>query len=319
MEINIYKIDYLLQLIFFIFYIAIMSIASKQFEIITIFILSFCGFAANAADYTIQQIDPQTLRYHGKIVEGSASDLRSRFNAEIRQLRITSPGGSAQEAMLIGRLLAEKGTSLVVDRYCIAACANYLFLGAKTKTLEPDSLLGFQHNLARQNFADLKQRFDRQEISSQDVGNNSSKFTASEHLQILEWEYLLSLQLETNTLDRIYQKMQEGIDMNRDVSRQMRSPPATNLSGFYEEVAEPNSIERKLQIAKSRKSYSLKTDKNGTGTVYFPRAEFLGTLGIKGINAYPYPDNENALNALFHRDLDQITTIAYVNSNAVAR
>lgn len=292
-----------------------MSIPHKLLALIAISMLNLVSVNTNAADYSIKQIDSQTLSYQGRISEGSSQELRSKFNTDIRHLRITSQGGSAREAMLLGRFLSENNITLIVDQYCIEACANYLFLGAKTKMLEPGSLLGFQNTLRLQNFAELKHKFDKQEISSRDFNTSTSQVNAPEQLQILEWEYLQSLQLESNTLTRIYQKMMEGINANKNISVQMRKPAAPISSSFYEEVAEPNPIDRKLQAAMSRKSYSLKTDKNGTGIVYFPHADFLITLGITGINAYPYPDSDLALNALFHKDLDNVKTIAYFNRN----
>lgn len=292
-----------------------MTISSKLVTAIIIFTLNLSSTLANASDYTIKQIDTNTLSYQGKIVEGSALDLGTKLNPEIRQLRITSRGGNVREAMLIGRLLSEKGIAVIVDQYCIAACANYVFLGAKAKNLTAGCLLGFQDLLPLRDFTELKRRFDQQEINSQNFETNNGKTNSAEYLQILEWEYLLSLKLESNTLTKIYNKMQEGINTNNDISKQMRTASTTASSHYIEDIGVPNEIDRKLQIAKSRRSFSMKTEKNGTDTVYFPQSEFLIALGIKGINAYPYPSDEVALNALFHKDLDNIKTIAYFNQN----
>lgn len=292
-----------------------MTILSKLVTAIVIFTLNLSSTLANASDYTIKQIDANTLSYQGKIIEGSALNLGTKLNSEIHQLRITSRGGNAREAMLIGRLLSEKEISVIVDQYCIAACANYVFLGAKTKNLMAGSLLGFQNLLPVKDTSELKHRFDQQEINSQNFDTNNGKTNSTEYLQILEWEYLLSLKLESSTLSKIYNKMQEGINTNNDISKQMRTVSTAASSHFIEDIGVPNEIDRKLQMAKSRKSFSMKTERTGTDTVYFPQSEYLTALGIKGIKAYPYPNNEIALNALFHKDLDNIKAIAYFNQN----
>lgn len=292
-----------------------MTTSNKLATAIVIFILNLSSTLVNASDYTIKQIDAHTLSYQGKIIEGSALDLDAKFNSEIHQLRITSQGGNAREAMLIGRLLSEKGIAVIVDQYCIAACANYVFLGAKTKNLSAASLLGFQNLLPVKDFTELKRRFDQQEINSQNFEINNGKINSAEYLQILEWEYLLSLKLESSTLTKIYNKMQEGWSTNNDISKQMRTASTTASSHYIEDIGVPNEIDRKLQLAKSRRSFSMKTEKNGTDTVYFPQSEFLIALGVKGINAYPYPSDEVALNVLFHKDLDNIKAIAYFNQN----
>lgn len=292
-----------------------MTISSKFAATIVLSMLCFSSTLASASDYTIKQLNANTLSYQGTIVDGSAVDLGAKLTPEIRQLQIRSLGGNAKEAMQMGRLLAEKGIALIVDQYCTAACANYLFLGAKTKTLTAASLLGFQNLLSVKNVSELKRRFDQQEINSQNFDVNNGKANSAEYLQILEWEYLLFLRLDPNTLTNIYNKMLEGTDANIDTSKQMRTVSSTASSQFIEDIGVPNEIDRRLQMAKSRRSFSMKTEKNGTGIVYFPQSEFLIALGIQGVNAYPYPSNEIALNALFHKDLDSIKAIAYFNQN----
>lgn len=295
-----------------------MPILRKFVAVIAVSVLNLGSLgtqSANAAEYAIKRIDSSTLSFRGKIVEGSAQELMSQLTTETRLLQITSQGGSQVEAILMGKLLSEQNMTLVVDQYCIAACANYVFLGAKNKFLQPASLLGFQNTNPLQGLAELKRRFENKEVNSQSFNVNISKTNSAEFLQILEWEYLQTLQLDTNTLAMIHNKMLEGIETNKDIAKQMRVSNSPMTTGFYEDVAEPNPIDRRLQIAKSRKSYSMKTDKNGTGSVYFPPRDFLLALGIKGIGSYPYPTNEDALNALFHRDLENITTIAYSNGH----
>ena len=85
------------------------------------------SIVANAEDYEIKRLDAATVAYQGGIVKGSFQALLAHLTPETTTLRVSSQGGDGEEAMLIGNQIIDQNLSLVVDGYCLSACANYVF------------------------------------------------------------------------------------------------------------------------------------------------------------------------------------------------
>lgn len=87
-----------------------------------------------AVEYAIKRLDAATMSYQGRISEGSFQNLLPHLNAEINTLRIRSEGGDAEEASLIGADIFGRKFNIIIDRYCLSARANYVFLAAHKNT-----------------------------------------------------------------------------------------------------------------------------------------------------------------------------------------
>ncbi len=68
--------------------------------------------------------------------------------AENDTLIIRSPGGDSDHAIVIGNIVRARSMKVVVDDYCISACAQYIFLAADVKDIDRADLLIFHSSPA---------------------------------------------------------------------------------------------------------------------------------------------------------------------------
>ena len=77
-----------------------------------------------------------------------SADMASRFHAALRDgkprtVRVNSSGGEDAPALAIAADMARTRSMLVVDGICAGPCANYLFLAAARRTVQPGALVIF--------------------------------------------------------------------------------------------------------------------------------------------------------------------------------
>ena len=95
---------------------------------------------------TLTQIDGAVWRLEGGIAPGDATRIADRLS-EVqpapRTLVIQSPGGSVQDALVLGRHLRAEAfeTRMLAGEYCYSACP-YLFAGGAQRSLEDGASLG---------------------------------------------------------------------------------------------------------------------------------------------------------------------------------
>ena len=61
----------------------------------------------------------------------------------VRTLLIASASGQAGEAVRLGRRVPARGLTVAVDRYCMSACANDVFLPAPNRRVGRGGIVGF--------------------------------------------------------------------------------------------------------------------------------------------------------------------------------
>jgi len=74
--------------------------------------------------------------------------MADRFHAALKDgrphvVRVSSSGGEDAPALAIAADIARSGSSLVVDGICAGPCANYLFMAAARRTVQPGALVIF--------------------------------------------------------------------------------------------------------------------------------------------------------------------------------
>lgn len=99
---------------------------------------------------TVAPLCAQTSAGAGEIpLSGHLSaDMASRFHPALADgkphiVRVTSSGGEDAPALAIAADIARTGSSVVVDGICAGPCANYLFLAAARRTVQPGALVIF--------------------------------------------------------------------------------------------------------------------------------------------------------------------------------
>lgn len=109
----------------------------------TTLFLSSCLLAAGVHAAEIKRVDAHTIHFEGSITAGDAAKLQQAWAPGTTLLRVTSVGGSSEEAMIMGRFIHDKGLDLEVVRGCASSCANYMFPAARRKTITAGAILGY--------------------------------------------------------------------------------------------------------------------------------------------------------------------------------
>jgi hypothetical protein len=103
--------------------------------------------------------DPIDLEGNGQLTNG-VLELRGPIDQAMRQrfeeavatgnvttIRITSLGGDIPQALQMAATIRARDINVVVRELCLGACAQYLFVAAHKRKLEPRSLVAFMNTL----------------------------------------------------------------------------------------------------------------------------------------------------------------------------
>lgn len=280
-------------------------------SLLTVSLVAF-GLSAQAVksqEFQIERINADLISFTGKIAEGSAQALHAQLTPQIKRLKITSIGGDPIEAMRMGRIIQKQGLELIIDRYCIASCAQYLFFASPTKKLNKDALLGLSQVAALTQEAKLREQFLKREIAIPELSNIDSKSATVEQKQLLEWSYFQNLGLPPNLLSLFDQQLRLAIKKEMDTSSLRGSTTASSFSAI-EDIAVPNRNDRIVMRASRPRNQSTSAIQI-EHAVYFPDLSVLQELNVKGISDFSYPQNANEARRLFHTELEHIKTIAF--------
>ena len=99
----------------------------------------------------------EILRISGRIEPGDAAVIQremSHLNV-VPSVVISSPGGDAVESLIIARQIRRRKASVVVDGYCLSACAQYIFVAGVKKVIRPNAIVGF-HGTPTSMYQNLK-------------------------------------------------------------------------------------------------------------------------------------------------------------------
>lgn len=113
-------------------------------------ILTGCGMSK--ADATVTFDGNHTVRFEGPINRNSADNflqVASTIEGAFL-LEITSAGGDASAALDIADLVNQRRIAVTVKKFCMSGCA-YVFLASETKTVEPESVVGFHTTVTSMN------------------------------------------------------------------------------------------------------------------------------------------------------------------------
>ena len=109
---------------------------SRVFLVFVLSLLS-CSTLANKALHQIRIVGHISLDTYIE-VNKKISDKH-----EIREVVVSSEGGSALAGMAIGLLIQREGLNVRVEGYCVSSCANYIFPAGREKIISRDALIVF--------------------------------------------------------------------------------------------------------------------------------------------------------------------------------
>lgn len=280
-------------------------------------LVAFDTQASEAPAFVIERIDTDLISYTGKITAESASALQAQLNPQTKRLRITSSGGDPIEAMRMGRIIQQQGLELIVDRYCVESCAQYLFFASITKSVNKHSLLGFVQTRVLAQESQLRDQFLKREVSIPDLAIVDAKSVTAEQKQLLEWSYFQSLGLPPNLLRLFDQQLRLAITTEVETNKSRNQNNASSFSAI-EDIAVPTRVDRQIMRA-SRPRDQAKPNIQLEQAVYFPNLNALQELGVKGVGEFSFPQNTNDARQLFHAELGQIKAIAFASIATVTQ
>ena len=97
---------------------------------------------ANKSQAALKSIG-NTICLHGQITDEMARCFGLIDEKEGTYVVVSSSGGDVLAAIDIGERIADRHLQIIIDGICLSSCANYLFTAGSTKSVMPDSLLGF--------------------------------------------------------------------------------------------------------------------------------------------------------------------------------
>lgn len=277
----------------------------------------FCNTAAasvvktKAPPYAITRLDSGTVFYRGEISKGSRRHLLRYLNAATKTLVVTSEGGSPDEGMLMAEELRRRNIRLVVDKYCMSSCANYLFLAAPQKSVKPGSLVGFHGGPLGSLSEEKERQFERGALSSHSMHGEGLQ-NHLDKLAIRELEFFSRIGVDRE----LYRDVDKVILAS--VAGKSRAPvlhgrlTLATAKGKWDYGVSDKELDRlgrrmaELDRKKIRYTVQGEIERPGTApdTAYFPSRATLEKYGVMGIQSYPYPADKAELKKMVRKVFD---------------
>jgi hypothetical protein len=263
----------------------------KRFS--TCALLSICGVGSSYADTTQFQHDSKSknvLHFYGDITPATAKEMAAYLDEGIDTVIVTSGGGDGAAGLSIGKGFRQRHITVIVEKYCFSSCANYLFIGAVKKRLEPGAILGFHGGL---------------------TGSTPPQLNAADY-PLLSTAELNSVQQQLQTLYAEETTFFNSIGFDpalfkRSMALTKLSAPShtieVEVDGGVTQFPFDQQDQAKHFIAKlnaDHKSYNYRVNSGdeSPSKFYFPSLATMRHHGVDGILSYPYPDNVQEMEAM---------------------
>lgn len=118
----------------------------RQLIFILMLLLWGCSSSPQSKVSEINLIDEHTVEYIGDTSKDNVKRLESILNKhsnKIDTLVVTSTGGEVFGGMHIGHLVHKFNLKVVVKRYCMSSCANYIVTASNDVFVSKGALLGW--------------------------------------------------------------------------------------------------------------------------------------------------------------------------------
>jgi hypothetical protein len=229
------------------------------------------------------------LAYAGLITPASVKVLTDYLEGGGGRIVINSRGGDSASGLAIAKAMQKHPVELVVDKYCLSACANFLFIGAARKSLRPGALLGFHGDL----LSYPRRVHDKANTPLASDAERAQLDARFDQARADEQAYFDGI-----GVDPAFFKLSTIID------------PADQP--HYIDIISHGKVVQRFDITEAAAAKVLMDDlykKNGDSgwnmgelsasqKMYFPGPATLQRYGIHGLGAYPYPSSATELEQL---------------------
>ncbi|WP_417617626.1 hypothetical protein [Parasphingorhabdus sp.] len=118
----------------------------KNMSKITVVIAIVIAVAATIFLLTKYSQQADTLHYRGKVDYELLNQIQKFPSSKLKRIVIDSVGGEYPPALKIAKIIQDQKIQIVVDGYCLSACASIILPAGKDNIVTENSLIGF-HNL----------------------------------------------------------------------------------------------------------------------------------------------------------------------------
>ncbi|WP_158966757.1 hypothetical protein [Paraglaciecola sp. L3A3] len=198
------------------------------------------------------------LNYTGKLNQKGLEEFRETFYSTKpfpRLLKISSVGGSAKIAMDMADIMLENNMDVHINKMCMSACANYIFLAGNRKFLEKDSLLvwhgGIQditqvERLYESAIKNTKEKGQHTDYDLDEHSRNQPKINMSlQPSDLAEDKFNDHEQVKQKLLEKIQEYKETDIPELRIRSQKMYAAinvdPLIAVYGNYQKIPNPNT------------------------------------------------------------------------------
>ena len=106
------------------------------------FALTACGMSPDTALETQNPAKGHfDVIFDGELNSKSFAAIEKQVNSNTKSLVITSGGGDIESAINLGNLVKKYDLNVVVEDYCLSACAHFVFVAGKTKYINDNSFV----------------------------------------------------------------------------------------------------------------------------------------------------------------------------------
>lgn len=245
--------------------------------------LSLCTLIPQVATALEATREGSTLRFTGEINEESEKVILQHLRSGASTLIVNSEGGSAGSGQAIAFEIIKQKASVIVDKYCMSSCANYLFLAAKEKSLMPGAVLGFHGGI----------HFSEDEFKIEKGDNKLSIAMKKTFQKLLKTETALFKKMGID-----HQIVKNSFELTKVEKRPAVITIEAHGKTFTFNAEQTKEIEKLLnEVQKEGKVFKLSVtnaSEQSQNKVYFPSKETLmSKYRVKGISNYPYPSNQD--------------------------
>lgn len=253
------------------------------FKIGKALVFGFWLFLSDSALSATYEFDSENklLRMTGEIVDADVKPMLAYLRKGVETIVVRSGGGSVVGALAMAKEINKRKIHLIVDRYCMSSCANYLFVAAYRKSLLPGAVLGFHGGI-----------YGTAPIEE----SRSNRTKASSVSMSAFWR-------EDDAFFKVIGFNKELLKRSHELTAPAIQTTTYKVSARGENYTFDSENEFKDflgDLIQKKEKFGISITVNGASDsiAYFPDEKTLSRYGVKGIEDYPYPKDKQEMDLL---------------------
>lgn len=114
---------------------------TKRFGLIVLSALLALGTPCSAA--VVERARDDAITIAGSIDKNTIVELKAKIDARVRLIAIASAGGDFASDIAVGKFVRQNNLTVYVSKYCLAGCAQWIFVAANHRVIESNAIVSF--------------------------------------------------------------------------------------------------------------------------------------------------------------------------------